>query len=160
MSDIDDGWSVGGMYRDHRMWTGPRVDHTFAHIQAAIDRRDARIAELESQVTALCDAREQVAMMVPVGVDTGTVEKNVERYIGQLVHDVERWRDLAQVEADTLTQTERRIWAMVRERNEARAVLAEFVAWMDAIDAAGAARELVYLPAGVEARARAIVGGV
>jgi len=50
---------------------------------------EKKAAQAEARVGELCEARERVAMLIPVGTDTGTVEENLERYISQLRSDSE-----------------------------------------------------------------------
>lgn len=53
-------------------------------LRKRLDASRSRVSELEGDVDRLVDARERIAMLVPVGHDTGTVEENIGEYVGHL----------------------------------------------------------------------------
>ena len=50
----------------------------------------------EAQIDLLVKARETIAMLVPLGEDTGTVEQNIADYVAKLL----RWSDTARREVE------------------------------------------------------------
>jgi len=84
-------------------------------------RKELRIEELDGQIKALCDAREQVAMMIPVGIDTGTVEQNLARYIAGLKRDFDTVNADRHTQVEALVLAEEALTEARAERDGARA---------------------------------------
>ena len=92
-------WEDAGSYDYQRLTvaTAPWTRDLWAELVLTREERDSFLF----QIHALCDARNRLAELVPLGQETGDVESNVAGYIADLLKERDAARcDLAQVEAE------------------------------------------------------------
>jgi hypothetical protein len=68
-------------------WAAQQIGSLGARLklrEEVIERFELERAGMRADINRLCDARERVAMLIPLGEDSGTVEDNLERYIARL----------------------------------------------------------------------------
>ena len=62
----------------------PKLPHFAAALLARAEAAEAENARLRETVDRLADAREQIAMLIPIGEQVGTVEEDIAAMIGRL----------------------------------------------------------------------------